>query len=254
LQYGELTANLSGELPPDELTVSKAMEILENAQRSEEPLGIDPETQKPVFIKTGRFGPYVQRGFQDDEEKQNAALLKGMTPETITLELALQLLSLPRNLGKNPDNGEDVFARDGKFGPYIVCGKETRSLPDNFSPLDIVLEQALEILSQPKVRAARGVGKANEPLKLFEASPITGKPIKLLAGRFGNYVTDEVTNVTLPKGFTVEELTFDRAIDLLAEKAAKGTPTKTTKRKTKKTTTKNSKTTTKKTPKKTSKK
>ncbi|MDR1141394.1 MAG: type I DNA topoisomerase, partial [Planctomycetaceae bacterium] len=106
LQHGDITANLPEELPPDELTIDRAKEILENAQRGEEPLGFDPETQKPIFLKNGRFGPYIQRGFPDDEEKQNAALLKGMTPETITLEIALELLTLPRNLGKNPANDD----------------------------------------------------------------------------------------------------------------------------------------------------
>ncbi|MDR2761397.1 MAG: type I DNA topoisomerase [Planctomycetaceae bacterium] len=252
LQCGAVTANLPEDLPPDELTVVKAKEILESAQRSEEPLGIDPETQKPIFMKSGRFGPYVQKGFPDDEDKQNAALLKGMTPETVTLEVALKLLSLPRNLGKNPANGEDILARDGKFGPYIVCGSETRSLPDGVSPLEVELDQALEILSQPKTRSrGSSSSKSNEPLKLFGDSPVTGKQVKLLSGRFGNYITDGTTNATLPKGFTAEELTFDRAIDLLAEKAAKGVSPRSTKRKTiKKSTTKSTKKTTKKTTKK----
>lgn len=252
LQHGELTANLPEELPPDELTITKAKEILANAQRAEEPLGIDPQTQKPIYVKNGRFGPYVQRGFPDDENKQNAALLKGMSPESITLELAVKLLSLPRNLGMNPEKGEEVFARDGKFGPYITCGDETRSLPNEISPLEIELSQALELLSQPKVRTARGTSRNNEPLKLFDESPVTGKPIKLLSGRFGNYVTDGTTNVTIPKGFTIEELTFDRALDLLAEKAAKGPTAK--RRFTKKTTKKTAKKAAKKTTKKTTKK
>ncbi|MDR1924575.1 MAG: type I DNA topoisomerase [Planctomycetaceae bacterium] len=224
LQQGELTANLPDELPPDELTIDKAVELLISAQRAEEPLGFCPETKKPIYVKNGRFGPYVQRGFPDDEDKQNASLLKGMTLDSVDLATALKLLALPRNLGKNPATGNDILARDGKFGPYIVCGDETRSLPDWISPLDIDFDKAMELLSQPKTRAVRGANKGSkEPLKLFGDSPITGKPVKLLAGRFGNYITDGETNATLPKGFTVEELTFDRAVDLLAEKAAKGT-------------------------------
>jgi DNA topoisomerase-1 len=223
LQQGERTGNLPEDLPPDELTPEKAAELLNNAQRAEEPLGFDPESGKPVFVKSGRFGPYIQRGNSDDEQKQNVSLLKGMTPETVDLETALKLLSLPRNLGKNPENGEDILARDGKFGPYIVCGGETRSLPDGISPLSIELQQALEILSQPKFRGRRGTAaKPTEPLKTFGDSPVTGKQVKLLSGRFGNYITDGETNATLPKDITVEELTFDRAVDLLAERAAKG--------------------------------
>jgi DNA topoisomerase-1 len=227
LQQGERTGNLPEDLPPDELTPEKAMELINSAQRAEEPLGFDPDSGKPIFVKSGRFGPYIQRGSADDEEKQNASLLKGMSPETINLETALKLLSLPRNLGKNPANDEDILARDGKFGPYLVCGKETRSLPDGISPLEIKLDQALELLAQPKFHGRRGTAaKPTEPLKAFEDSPVTGKQVKLLAGRFGNYVTDGETNATLPKNMTIEELTFDRAIDLLAERAAKGPATK----------------------------
>jgi DNA topoisomerase-1 len=233
LQQGNKTGNLPEDMPPDELTVEKALELLANAQRAEEPLGIDPESGKPIFVKSGRFGPYIQLGNTDDEEKRSASLLKGMTPETVDIETALQLLSLPRNLGKNPANDEEVFARDGKYGPYITCGKDTRSLPEGVSPLEVELEQALEMLSQPKFHGQRGgVSKVTEPLKAFDDSPITGKQVKLLSGRFGNYVTDGVTNVTMPKGMTVEELTFDRAIDMLAEKAAKGTAPKRTAKKT----------------------
>ncbi|MDR1141637.1 MAG: type I DNA topoisomerase, partial [Planctomycetaceae bacterium] len=231
LQQGERTGNIPEDLPPDELTSEKATELLNNAQRAEEPLGFDPDSGKPIFVKSGRFGPYIQRGSSDDEEKQNASLLKGMTPETIDLQTALKLLSLPRNLGKNPANEEEILARDGKFGPYIVCGKETRSLPEGVSPLEIELDQALELLAQPKFRGRRGTAKPTEPLKAFGDSPVTGKQIKLLSGRFGNYVTDGETNATLPKNITVEELTFDRAIDLLAERAAKGPAKKRTVRK-----------------------
>ncbi|MDR0608984.1 MAG: type I DNA topoisomerase [Planctomycetaceae bacterium] len=222
LQQGERTGNLPEDLPPDELTPEKAIELINGAQRAEEPLGFDPDSGKPIFVKSGRFGPYIQRGTSDDAEKQNASLLKGMNPETIDLETALKLLSLPRNLGKNPANDEDILARDGKFGPYIVCGKETRSLPEGISPLEIEIDQALEILAQPKFRGRRGTAKPTEPLKAFGDSPVTGKQVKALAGRFGNYVTDGETNATLPKNMTIEELTFDRAIDLLAERAAKG--------------------------------
>ncbi|MDR2440423.1 MAG: type I DNA topoisomerase [Planctomycetaceae bacterium] len=231
LQQGERTGNLPEDLPPDELTPEKATELLNNAQRAEEPLGFDPDSGKPIFVKSGRFGPYLQRGNSDDEEKQNVSLLKGMTPETIDLETALKLLSLPRNLGKNPENNEDILARDGKFGPYIVCGKETRSLPNGVSPLSIELDQALELLAQPKFRGRRENTKQTEPLKTFGDSPVTGKQVKLLSGRFGSYVTDGETNATLPKDITIEELTFDRAIDLLAERAAKGKTTKRTTRK-----------------------
>jgi len=227
VQQGERTGTLPEDLPPDELSYEKALEFLNAAKKTDESLGNDPQTGKPVFLKNGRFGPYIQLGEATDKEKKNASLLKDMLPESITLDIALQLLSLPRNLGKRPETGFDIFAQNGKFGPYISCGTDTRSLPADLSPLTINLGQALELLSQPKQRGRRGAAStAREAIKTFEASPTTGNPVKLLSGRFGDYITDGTTNVTLPKGTTAEELTFDRALELLTEKAAKGTTPK----------------------------
>jgi DNA topoisomerase-1 len=129
VQQGERTGTLPEDLPPDELSYEKALEFLNTAKKNDEAMGEDPKTGKPVYLKNGRFGPYIQLGEPDDKEKKNASLLKNMLSEEITLEMALQLLSLPRNLGKNPDSDIDVFALNGKFGPYISCGKDTRSLP-----------------------------------------------------------------------------------------------------------------------------
>ena len=228
VQQGEKTGTLPEDLPPDELSYEKALEFLNAAKKNDESLGSDPTTGKPVYLKNGRFGPYIQLGEADDKEKKNASLLKDMLPETITLDTALQLLSLPRNLGKHPDTNIDVFAQNGKYGPYISCGSDTRSLPADLSPIVINLGQALELLSQPKQqRGRRGAAStAQEAIKTFEVSPTTGNPIKLLSGRFGDYITDGTTNVTLPKGTTAEELTFDRALELLTDKAAKGTTSK----------------------------
>ena len=129
-------------LVPDELTVERAVEMLNQAEQAEQPLGHCPETGKPVFLKIGRFGPYVQRGTAEDEEKpKNASLLKGMKPEDVTLEVALKLLSLPRELGADPKTGQNVVAHNGRFGPYVKSGDETRSLPADLSPIDVTLEQ-----------------------------------------------------------------------------------------------------------------
>ncbi|GHT13583.1 DNA topoisomerase 1 [Planctomycetales bacterium] len=222
LQSGERRGSIPNDLPPDELTYEKALELLEAAQRTEEPLGIDPDTHKPVYLKVGRFGPYIQLGAADDDDKRNASLLKGMSAETIDFETALKLLTLPRNLGKR--DGEDIIVQNGKFGPYISCGKETRSLPNELSPLNVNFDEAVMLLSQPKVRGKRAGAAATpkEPLKAFADSPVTGKPVRILSGRFGDYITDGVTNVTVPRGMALEEITFDRATDMLAEKAAKG--------------------------------
>ncbi|MCL2347432.1 MAG: type I DNA topoisomerase [Planctomycetaceae bacterium] len=221
LQHGERKASVPDDLPPDELTLEAALGMLSKAEQGDTPLGTCPDTGKPIFVKVGRFGPYVQRGVADDDEKpQNASLLPGMDVADLDLETALKLLSLPRTVGTN-DAGEEITASNGRFGPYIKCGKETRSLPKDVSPLDVTKEQAIELLAKPKFqRGARGQSAA--PLKEFDESPVTGKPVRVLSGRFGNYITDGETNATVPKDLTLDDVTFERALDLLAERAAKG--------------------------------
>ncbi|MEM9658611.1 MAG: type I DNA topoisomerase, partial [Planctomycetota bacterium] len=138
VEQGDRTASLPEETPPDEVKLEVALKLLEQAAQAEEPLGVCPETQKPVYLKVGRFGPYIQRGSPDDEDKpQNASLLKGMQPEEIDFQTALQLLSLPRNLGAHPQQSEPVMAYNGRYGPYVKCGDETRSLPADLSPLSV---------------------------------------------------------------------------------------------------------------------
>jgi DNA topoisomerase-1 len=226
VEQGERTASLIEDTPPDEVTLEVAKKLLEQAGKAEEPLGICPDTQKPVYLKVGRFGPYVQRGTMEDEEKpQNASLMKGMKPEDVDLATALKLLTLPRNLGDNPQVGQPVMAFNGRFGPYVKCGDETRSLPADISPLDVTLEQALHLLAQPKTRG-RGAAAKKEPLKVFDESPVTGNKVQLLDGRYGPYLTDGETNASLPKGASAEELTFPEALELLAARAALGPPKK----------------------------
>lgn len=231
IEQGERRAGVPEGLAPDELTLEKAQELLEQAAQGDEPLGVCPETNKPVYLKVGRFGPYVQRGTPEDDEKpQNASLLKGMVPEDVDLELALKLLSIPRTLGDHPESGQPVVAYNGRFGPYIKSGDETRSLPAEISPLDVTLEQALHLLSQPK-QTRRGFGAAREPLKKFGESPVTKQVVQLFEGRYGPYVTDGETNASVPKGVAIEELTDQRVFDLLAERAAKGPSKKSARRK-----------------------
>jgi len=136
-------------------------------------------------MKVGRFGPYVQRGMPDDEREAAECIApQGMDPATIDLATALKLLSLPRNLGTNPENGETITAFNGRFGPYIKCGDDTRSLPAGLSPLDVTFEGAIELLKQPKA-VRKGFGQKREPLKVLEASPVTKQPVQLLDGRYG---------------------------------------------------------------------
>jgi len=229
LQQGERRASLPDNMPPDEITVESALEMLEKAAVGDEPMGVCPDTHKPVFLKVGRFGPYVQRGTADDDEKpQNASLLKGMQPEDVDLTLALKLLSLPRTLGNHPQQGNEIVAHNGRYGPYVKCGDETRSLPSDVSPLDVSLQQALDLLAQPRQRRAQ---PKKEPIKVFDASPVTGNPIQLLDGRYGPYVADGTTNASIPRGTSLEEVTFGYAVDLLKARAEKGSTRKNTRKK-----------------------
>ncbi len=221
LEQGDRRASIPERLPPDELTAEKALELLEKASAMEEPLGYCPQTGKPVYLRAGRYGPFVQRGSPDDEEKpENASLLKGMNPEDVDLETALKLLSLPRRLGAHPQDGHEVVVHNGRFGPYVKCGDETRSLPKELSPLEITLAEALHLLAQPKRR-----GRArSEPIRELGASPVTGQPVRVMDGRYGPYVTDGQTNASLPKDASPEEVTLEPALQLLKERAAKGPP------------------------------
>ncbi len=230
IEQGTRKASILQDMPPDEMTMSRALEMLAASSKADEPLGVDPDTHKPVFLKQGRFGPYVMRGTMEDEEKpKNASLLPNMKPADVTFEIALQLLSLPRTLGEHPVDQQPVLAANGRYGPYIRWANDFRSLPKELSPVEVTLQQALELLAQPKQRG-RGRAAPKDPLKTFEASPVTKQPVKLLEGKYGNYVTDGETNATVPKDVTPEALTFDQALNLLAERAARG-PSKKSRRK-----------------------
>ena len=220
LEQGERRASIPDRLPPDELTLAAALEMLDKAQVADAPLGHCPETGKPVYPKVGRFGPYVQRGDAGGEEKpQNASLIKGLQADDVTLDVALKLLSLPRTLGPHPQSGLSVEAHNGRFGPYVRCGAETRSLTDGLSPLEVTLEQALALLAQPK-GGRRGASR--EPLRVFEASPVTAQPVRLMPGRYGPYVTDGATNASLPRGAQPETITLEQALELLRLRAERG--------------------------------
>jgi DNA topoisomerase-1 len=225
LEQGTRRASIPEGLAPDELTLEKALDLLTQSQVDDQPLGHCPETGKPVYVKQGRFGPYVQLGESGDDEKPKyASLLKGMQPTEMTLDVALQLLALPRTVGPHPTSGEPIVAQNGRFGPYIKCGTETRSLAAPLDPLNVTLEQAIALLAQPKTRG-RAAAAPREPLKTFDKSPITGEPVRLLPGRYGPYVTDGTTNASLPRETQPEQLTLEAALALLAERAARGPST-----------------------------
>jgi DNA topoisomerase-1 len=212
-------ANVPDDVVPDELTVARAEELL--AQPSQDrALGVDPETGREVIARNGRYGPYVTETLPEGskEKPPTASLFKSMSLDAITLEDALQLLQLPRTIGVGED-GEEIVARNGRYGPYVQQGKESRSLETEEQLLTIDLDEAKAVLAKPKERRGR---QAAAPLKEVGDDPVSGKPIVVKAGRFGPYVTDGETNASLRTGDDPEQVTLDRAVELLAERRAKG--------------------------------
>jgi DNA topoisomerase I len=219
LERDDQRANVPDDLVPDELTVEKAEDLLSQPS-GDRALGVDPETGREIVVRSGRYGPFVSEVVDEDskEKARTGSLLSSMSPETVTLEEALQLLSLPRLVGTAPD-GEEVLARTGRYGPYIQKEKETRSLERDEQVFEITLDEALALLAQPK---ARGRRSAKPPLRELGEDPSTKKPVVLKEGRFGPYVTDGETNASLRAGDSVEEVTIERASELLAERRSKG--------------------------------
>jgi DNA topoisomerase I len=229
LERGEQRANIPEGIAPDELTVEKVEELL--AQPSgERDLGADPETGRAIVARTGRYGPFVSEVLEEEakEKPRTASLFKSMSLDTVTLDDALRLLSLPRVVGIAED-GEEVTVQNGRYGPYVQKGKESRSLESEEQLLTIGLDEALQVLAQP--RQSRGRGQAKPPLAELGADPATGRKIVVKEGRFGPYVTDGETNASLRTGDDPEGLTQERALELLAERRAKGPAKKRTTRK-----------------------
>ncbi|KRE79452.1 type I DNA topoisomerase [Arthrobacter sp. Soil763] len=237
-------ANVPEDLAPDELTAAKALELMETAAPEERVLGTDPHTGHTVVAKNGRYGAYVTEIIPEMTEEQLASLpveyykngkpkppkkpvkakprtgslFASMSVDTITLDEALQLMSLPRVLGQDAE-GNPITVQNGRFGPYLKKGTDSRSIGSEEEIFTITLEQALEIYSQPKQRGARA---AVPPLAEFGPDPVSEKNIVVKEGRFGPYITDGITNITVPRSTAIEELTREQAVELLAEKRAKG--------------------------------
>ena len=257
-------ANVPADLAPDELTVDKARELFTRAADDGRELGVDPASGHVIIAKDGRYGPYVTEVLPEPEETaeaeatkaattaktaksakakktakaakpkpRTASLLRSMDLSTVTLEQALDLLSLPRVVGQDPEAGEDITAQNGRYGPYLKKGTDSRSLETEEQIFTVTLEQALEIFAQPKRR--RGQAAARGPLRELGQDPATDKPVVIKDGRFGPYITDGQTNVTVPRSEDPATISAERAFELLADKRAKG-PAK--KRTTKKTTAK----------------
>ena len=205
-------ASLPEDLPPDELTEEKVEELF-SAPSGERILGQDPDTGLDVIARAGRYGPYVASG------DKTSSLFRTMAIETVGLDDALRLLTLPRVLGAGAD-GEEISALNGRYGPYIKQGKESRSLESEDQLFTVTLEQALALLAQPKTRGRRAAAAA--PLRELGDDPASGQPVTVREGRFGPYVTDGETNASLRKGDAVEEITIERAAELLADRRARG--------------------------------
>jgi DNA topoisomerase-1 len=223
-------ASVPPHIVPDELTAEKAEELLSQPS-DDRTLGVDPETGREIVARTGRYGPYVTEVLEDGskEKPRTASLFKSMSLETIALEDALRLLTIPRVLGVDAADGEEVVARNGRYGPYVQKGKESRSLDSEEQLLTITLEEALQLLSQPKGRRRQA---ASGPLRELGEDPETKKPVVVKEGRFGPYVTDGEVNATIRGADTPETVTLERASELLAERRAKG-PAKPRRRRTK---------------------
>ena len=235
--------NLPLELAPDELTPEKAQQLADEPPVVDRVLGVDPQTGLDIVAKKGRFGPYVTEVLPEPEapaddapkkkkasavKPKTASLFQSMEIETIDLETALRLLALPREVGVDPESGEMITAQNGRYGPYLKKGTDTRSLDSEEKIFEIDVEGALQRFAEPKYGGRRQASA----LKTFDADPVSGKPILLKDGRFGPYVTDGDINATVPRGMSLDDLDFEAAVQLIADKRAKGpAPKRTAKKK-----------------------
>jgi DNA topoisomerase I len=220
LERGEQRASLPDDVAPDELSPERAEELLAQPPGAERPLGTHPETGREIAAKDGRYGPYVTEVLPegDDGKPRTASLFTSMSLDTITLDDAVQLLTLPRAL--EGTDGDEIIVSNGRYGPFVKKGSETRSLESEEQLLTLTVEQAEAVLAQPKQRRGRGAPKP--PLKELGPDPQSGKALVVKDGRFGPYVTDGETNASLRRGDDVEGLSLERALELLAERRAKG--------------------------------
>ena len=222
VERGPQRATIPGEIPPDELTVEAALELIDKPD-DDRVLGEDPDTGLPVIARAGRFGPYVQVGTAEDTGKKKpktASLLRSMTRDSIELADALKLLTLPRTVGADPADGTPITAQNGRYGPYIQKGSDSRTLESEELMFTITLDECLAILAQPKGR--RRQAAAQPPLRELGNDPATGQPMVIKEGRWGPYVTDGQTNASLRTGDAVETITPERAAELLQLRRERG--------------------------------
>jgi DNA topoisomerase-1 len=218
------TASLPDDVAPADLSIDRALELVRAKAEGPRGLGVDPKSGQTVYVMNGRYGAYVQLGETPEPgpkgkgksaapKPKRASLQAGMTESTITLDEALRLLSLPRELGPHPDDGEMIVTNFGRFGPYVKHGDEFRSLESESDVFGISFDAALALLRAPKQSRRR---QSAQKTVLREIAGNGGSPLKLMAGRYGPYVTDGTTNASLPKGVAPEALTYEQALELLA--------------------------------------
>lgn len=210
----EVSTSLPQDMDPSDVTVEKLEQLIKLSEEEDKPIGVHPEEGLPIFLLTGRYGPYVQLGEVTEENKKpkRASLLKGMTPEGVDLELAIKLLTLPRNLGEHPEDGKVVKAGVGRFGPYVVHDGKFKSIPKDGNVLEIQLKEAVELLKQ------KAKSRKSSELKDLGTHPDTEQSIKVMDGRYGPYIKHGKKNIGLPKGTDPEKYTLGEALDLIAEK------------------------------------
>ncbi len=246
---GALKASIPPDLTPADLNPEQVEVLLRQKTEGPDKLGLDPETGEPIYLLMGGYGPYVQLGEATEENKKpkRASLPKGVKPEEVTLEMAVGLLSLPRTLGTHPETGAKIQAGLGRFGPYVVHnqgkeGKDYRSLKGEDDVLTISLERALELLAQPKRTRGGSRGSAKKPLRELGVHPEDKEPVNIYDGPYGPYVKHGKINAGIPEGETVETLTLEKALELLAQKAVAKKSARKSSKSTKKTSSKAKKT------------
>jgi DNA topoisomerase-1 len=226
VRSGERTAGVPEDLTPEDLTVTKAVELL-NAPSNDEPIGMLDNL--PVYVKSGRYGPYIQLGDRSDDKDaplpKTASLFPEMKPAEVTMEVATKLLSLPRVIGADPSDGVEITAQSGRYGPYITKAKDSRTLASHDEIFTITIEQALALLAEPRKFGRRGPAKP--PLREFGNDPISARPVVAKDGKFGTYITDGETNASLTRGDRLEHMSPERAFELLAARRANPPQSKT---------------------------
>jgi len=212
-----VSTSIPMDLTPSDITVDKLKELIKASEDGPNSIGKDPETGMDIYVLTGRYGPYVQLGLKDDDNKKpkRVSLLKGMKPEDVDLSTALKLLSLPRSLGEHPETGKEIKAGVGRYGPFVVHDGKFASLTKEDNVLEIERDRALELLELSEKRKKK---KSSSLIKELGSHPEDGKEVKVMDGRYGPYIKHGKKNISLPNSLEPDKLTMEEAVDLISKK------------------------------------